>query len=174
MADKSIKLAAAQANLNPADQAKMDSLSKMVSTHKSLLDMPASEAQLKFQSLPADQQQALTTTFGTQPEPNKRSPLGTAWHYTGGALISGLNEISDLTTRAYRAATLANEKIKLGDARYYLPKNWSILTDAWKKAGDNGELLYNEDRLDNAKKKYGETYVSMAQQATMGLSLIHI
>jgi hypothetical protein len=69
MADKSIKLAAAQANLNPADQAKMDSLSKMVSTHKSLLDMPASEAQLKFQSLPGDQQQALTTTFGTQPEP---------------------------------------------------------------------------------------------------------
>jgi hypothetical protein len=171
MADKSIKLAAAQANLNPADQAKMDSLSKMVSTHKSLLDMPASEAQLKFQTLPADQQQALTTTFGTQPEPKKRGWLGTAWHYTGGALISGLNEISDLTTRAYRAAALANEKIKLGSAEYYLPKNWSVLSDAWKKAGDNGKLLYNEDRLDNAKKKYGETYVSMAQQATMGKSL---
>ena len=171
MADKNLKLAAAQANLSPAEKAKIDSLGKMVTVHKSLLDMPASEAQLKYQSLPADQQQSLTTTFGTQPEEKKRGWLGSAWHYTGGALISGLTEISDLTTRAYRAGALANEKIPLGSAEYYLPKNFNVLTEAWKKAGDNGEVLYNEPRLDAAKKKYGETYISMAQQATMGKSL---
>ena len=171
MADKNLKLAAAQAGLNPAEKAKIDSLGKMVTVHKNLLDMPASEAQLKFQSLPADQQQSLTTTFGTQPEQKKRGWLGTAWHYTGGAVVSGLNEVSDFMTRVARTGLIANEQIPLGSAEYYLPKNFSVLSDAWKKAGDNGELLYNETRLDSAKKKYGETYVSMAQQATMGKSL---
>jgi hypothetical protein len=172
MPGKNLQLAAMQAGLNPAEKAKIDSLSKALNTHKSLLDMPASEAQVRFQSLPADQQQSLTSTFGTEPpEDKKRSVLGTAWHYTGGAVIGALTEISDLTTRAYRAAAIANEKIPLGSAEYYLPKNFSVLTDAWKKSNDNGELVYNEGRLDAAKKKYGSTYVSMAQQATMGKSL---
>jgi hypothetical protein len=171
MADKNLKIAAAQANLNPVEKAKMDSLGKMVTVHKNLLDMPASEAQLKFQSLPADQQQSLTTTFGTQPDQKKRGWLGNAWHYTGGAVVGALNEVSDFMTRVARTGLIANEQIPLGSAEYYLPKNFSVLSDAWKKAGDNGELLYNETRLDSAKKKYGETYVSMAQQATMGKSL---
>ena len=171
MADKNLKLAAAQANLNPAEKQKIDSLGKMVSTHKSLLDMPAAEAQLKFQSLPADQQQALTTTFGVQPTQEKRGWLGNAWHYTGGAVIGALNEVSDLMTRAARTYSLANEQIPIGSAQYYLPKNWSVITEAWKKSNDNGELLYNDSRIETAKKKYGNNYVSMAQQVTEGKSL---
>ena len=50
--EKNLKIASAQANLSPADKEKVDSLSKLVSTHKSLLDMPANEARIKFQSLP--------------------------------------------------------------------------------------------------------------------------
>lgn len=171
MADKNLKIAAAQANLNPAEKAKIDSLGKMVTTHKSLLDMPAAEAQLKYQSLPSDQQQALATTFGTEPPKQKRGWLGTAWHYTGGALLTGLNEVSDLVTRVNRTALMANEQIPLGSAEYYLPKNWSVLTDAWKKSNDNGELVYNDSRIEAAKKKYGNNYVSMAQQVTEGKSL---
>ena len=171
MAEKYLKIAALQAGLNAADKDKVETISKIVTTHKSLLDMPASEARTKFKTLPADQQSSLTQTFGTEPEEKKRGWLGSAWHYTGGALISGLTEISDFTSRVVRAGTIANEQIPLGSAEYYLPKNFSILSEAWKKSNDNGELVYNEPRINSAIKKYGNNYVSMAQKVSMGQSL---
>jgi hypothetical protein len=171
VAEQNLKIAASQAGLNAADRDKVDTISKIVTTHKSLLDMPASEARTKFKTLPADQQQSLTQTFGTNPEEKKRGWLGSAWHYTGGALISGLTEVSDFTSRVVRAGTIANEQIPLGSADYYLPKNFSILSEAWKKSNDNGELVYNEPRINKAIKKYGNTYVSMAQKVSMGESL---
>lgn len=66
--ENNLKIAAAKAGLSPAEQEKAKNIGKIVSTHKSLLDMPASEAKIKFQSLPADQQETLKQTFGTQPE----------------------------------------------------------------------------------------------------------
>ena len=171
MAEKYLKIAASQAGLNAADKDKVDTISKIVTTHKSLLDMPAAEARTKFKTLPADQQSSLTQTFGTEPEEKKRGWLGSAWHYTGGALISGLAEVSDFTSRVVRAGTIANEQIPLGSAEYYLPKNFSILSEAWKKSNDNGELVYNEPRINSAIKKYGNNYVSMAQKVSMGQSL---
>lgn len=169
--EKNLKIAAAKAGLTGADKEKVDSLGKMVAVHKSLLDMPASEAKVKFQTLPSDQQQALTSTFGTNPEQPKRGWLGNAWHYTGGALISGLNEVSDFMTRVYRTGNLANKQIPLGSAEWYLPKNWSKLSEAWSKANDNGELLYNEDRISKATQKYGDTRVKIAQEVSQGKSL---
>ena len=171
MAEKALKLASLQAGLNPAEKNKVETLSKVLTAHKSLLDMPASEARTKFQSLPTDQQQSLTQTFGVEQNAPKRGWLGTAWHYTGGAIVGGLTEISDLTSRIVRAGTMANEQIPLGSAEYYLPKNWKIITEAWKKSNDNGELVYNDDRINKATKKYGNTYVSMAQQVSQGKSL---
>lgn len=169
--EKNLKIASAKAGLTGADKEKVDALGKMVSTHKNLLDMPANEAKIKFQSLPADQQQSLTSTFGTNPEQPKRGWLGSAWHYTGGALLSGLNEVSDFMTRAYRTANFANEQIPLGSAEWYLPKNWSKISAAWNKANDNGELVYNESRIAKAAQKYGDTRVKIAQQVTEGKSL---
>jgi hypothetical protein len=169
--EKNLKVAAAKAGLAGADKEKVDTIGKMVATHKSLLDMPASEARIKFQTLPADQQQSLTSTFGTNPEQPKRGWLGSAWHYTGGALLSGLNEVSDFMTRVYRTGALANEQIPLGSAEWYMPKNWSKLSEAWSKSNDNGELLYNEQRIANATKKYGDTRVKVAQAVTQGRSL---
>ena len=174
MSEKNLKIAAAQAGLSPTDKDRIDSLSKSLTTHKSLLDMPASEARTKFQTLPADQQQALTQTFGTQPEEKKRGWLGSAWHYTGGAVVSGLTEVSDFMTRLGRTALIANEQVPLGSAEYYLPKNWSVISEAWKKASDNGELVYNEPRINNAIKKYGNNYVGLAQKVSTGTSLSDI
>jgi len=168
---KNLRLAASQAGLNPADKDRIDSLSKSLDTHKSLLDMPASEARTKFQTLPADQQQALKQTFGTQPEEKKRGWLGSAWHYTGGAVVGALTEVSDFTSRVVRAGTMANEQIPLGSAEYYLPKNWSVISEAWKKSNDNGEVVYNEPRINNAIKKYGNNYVGLAQKVSTGVSL---
>ena len=174
MSEKNLKLAAAQAGLNPADKDRIDSLSKSLTTHKSLLDMPAAEARVKFQTLPADQQQSLTQTFGTQPEGKKRGWLGSAWHYTGGAVVGALTEVSDFMTRVARTGLIANEQIPLGSAEYYLPKNWSVISEAWKKAGDNGEIVYNEPRINNAIKKYGNNYVGLAQKVSTGTSLSDI
>lgn len=174
MSEKNLKIAAAQAGLSPTDKDRIDSLSKSLTAHKNLLDMPTSEARTKFQTLPADQQQALTQTFGTQPEEKKRGWLGSAWHYTGGAIIGGLTEISDAVTRVGRTALIANEQIPLGSAEYYLPKNWSVISEAWKKSNDNGELVYNEPRINNAIKKYGNNYVGLAQKVSTGTSLSDI
>jgi hypothetical protein len=171
VAENNLKIAAAQAGLTAADKDRIDSLSKSLNTHKSLLDMPAAEARTKFQSLPADQQESLKQTFGTKPEEKKRGWLGSAWHYTGGAVIGALTEVSDFTSRVARAGTIANEQIPLGSAEYYLPKNWSVLSEAWKKSNDNGELVYNEPRINSAIKKYGNNYVGVAQKVSQGTSL---
>jgi hypothetical protein len=171
VSEKNLKIAAAQAGLTPTDKDRIDSLSKSLTTHKSLLDMTAAEARIKFQTLPADQQQSLKQTFGTQPEEKKRGWLGSAWHYTGGAVVGGLTEVSDFMTRVGRTALMANEQVPLGSAEYYLPKNWSVISEAWKKSGDNGELVYNEPRINNAIKKYGNNYVGVAQKVSQGTSL---
>lgn len=173
--EKNLKVASAQANLSPSDKEKVGAITKLVSTHKSLLDMPANEARIKFQSLPADQQETLKQTFGTNPEPQKRGWLGTAWHYTGGQVVNALTEVSDFMTRLYRTGALANE------AGYFKPdfsKNpldkVKILTQAWDKSNDNGELLYNESRISKATSKYGPTRVKLAQQVSQGRDLADI
>jgi hypothetical protein len=174
---KNLQIAAAQAGLTPLERDKVETFSKIVDSHKNLLDMPVNEARIKFQSLPADQQQSLTQAFGVEEEP-KRGPLGTAFYYASRpvvepvkAVFKGLTEVSDFMTRAYRTAALANEKIPLGSADYYLPKNWSVLSEAWQKSNDNGELLYNETRINKATKQYGSNYVSLAQKVSEGRPL---
>ena len=173
--EKNLKIASAQAGLSSTDKEKVGAISKLVSTHKSLLDMPANEARIKFQSLPADQQETLKTTFGTNPEPQKRGWLGTAWHYTGGQVVNALTEVSDFMTRLYRTGALANE------AGYFRPDfsktpadKVKILTQAWDKSNDNGELLYNETRISKATDKYGPTRVKLAQQVSQGRDLADI
>ena len=165
--EKNLKIASAKAGLNPADREKVNTLSKVVSTHKNLLDMPASEARIKFQSLPTDQQETLKATFGTEPDKPKRGWLGTAWHYTGGAVVGALTEVSDVMTRAYRTGVLA------GKQGYFTPdftkspqEKFAILSEAWNKANDNGELLYNEGRISKATQKYGPVRVKMVQDVT--------
>jgi hypothetical protein len=171
VAEQNLKIAASQAGLNAADRDKVDTISKIVTTHKSLLDMPANEARIKFKTLPVDQQQSLTQTFGVAPEEPKRGWFGSTWHYTGGKVFGAVIEASDFVKRIGRTALIANEQIPIGSADYYLPKNFSILSDAWKKSNDNGELVYNDDRINKATKKYGTNYVSMAQKVSMGQPL---
>ena len=170
---ESIKLASAKAGLSPAEQEKANKISKIVSTHKSLLDMPASEAKVRFQGLPADQQEILKSTFGTEPEEKKRGWLGSAWHYTGGAVIGALTEVSDFMTRLYRTTALSVEGGALGQL-FDPAKRAQTVSAAWEKSNDNGELLYNEGRIAKATQKYGPTRVKVVQQVTEGKSLADI
>lgn len=135
--------------------------------------MPASEARVKFQTLPADQQQSLVTAFGNTPEPTKRGILGTAWHYTGGKLFDTLQEISDFTSRVYRTTLFTKEAGGFGQL-YNPAKRTQIVQEAWKKANDNGELVYNEERIANATKKYGPARISIVQKVTEGVPLSDI
>jgi len=171
VAEQNLNIAASQAGLNTADKAKVETINKIVTTHKNLLDMPANEARIKFNTLPVDQQQSLTQTFGVAPEEPKRGWFGSAWHYTGGKVFNAVIEASDFVSRLGRTYLIANEQIPIGSAEYYLPKNFSILSDAWKKSNDNGELVYNDDRINKATKKYGSNYVSMAQKVSQGQPL---
>jgi hypothetical protein len=171
--EKTLKIAAAKAGLSPADQEKASEIGKIVSTHKSLLDMPASEAKVRFQSLPADQQEILKTTFGTQPEPAKRGWFSTAWHYTGGKVFDALQEVTDFKNRVYRTTALAVEEGALKNL-YNPAKRSQIVSAAWEKSNDNGELLYNEGRIAKATQKYGPARIKVVQQVTEGKALADI
>ena len=174
MAGESLKSAASQANLSPKERSNVDNLSKLLNTHKSLLDLPATQANQKYNSLPVDQQNSLNAMFGSEKEEPKRGWLGNAWHYTGGAVVTGLTEVSDAMTRLYRTARIANKQIPIGSAEYYQPKNWDVLKNAWETAKDDGREYFVPDRIAKATQKYGATRVSIAQQVAKGVPLDEI
>ena len=59
MAGINLRVAATQAQLNDKEKSQIDSLSKLVDTHKSLLDLPARQAVQKFSQLPQAQKDSL-------------------------------------------------------------------------------------------------------------------
>ena len=164
-----LKVAATQANLNPKENQQVDSLIKLLDTHQKLSNMPATQAQQAYSKLPADQQNSLKQTFGTDlPVDKKRSPLGTAWHYTGGALFGALNEVSDFMTRLYRAnQILRTDKTVQG-------KGTQSLIDAWETANDKGDQVFNPTRITNAKAKFGDLRTNVAIKVAEGRSLADI
>jgi hypothetical protein len=171
MPSTNLKLAGTQAQLNPNEKKQIDALSNLLDTHKSLLDLPSNQAQQKYSQLPADQQAALITFNGQEPE-KKRGWLGSAWHYTGGAALSGLQEASDFMTRLYRFGKIgtALEAAQPGNQL----KGLSGLKTAWDAAGDKGDLVYDPARIENAKLKYTPDRVSVAIKAASGIPLDEI
>lgn len=168
-AKTNLKVAATQANLNPKESQQVDSLIKLLDTHQKLSNMPAVQAQQSFKKLPADQQQSLKQNFGTElPDPNKRSPLSTAWHYTGGAVLGGLNEISDFMTRVYRTGQVIRSE------KQFQGKGTQGLIDAWNRANDKGDQVFNPTRIDNAKAKYGDLRTNVAMKVAAGQPLADI
>ena len=51
MASTNLKIAAEQAQLNPNEKKQVDALSKLVDTHKNLLDLPARQAVEKYNKI---------------------------------------------------------------------------------------------------------------------------
>ena len=98
-----LQAAAAAAGLSEEERKQIEGFNKTMAVHRELSNLPQNVAQQAFQSKTPQQQSALVQAAGTNPEP-KRGWLGTAWHYTGGALIGGLNELSDLTPHTLRHA----------------------------------------------------------------------
>ena len=169
MADK-LKAAAFAAGLSDAERREVEALNKTLSIHRELSNLPEAIAAQSYNSKTPLQQEALKKAAGEQAAPS-RGWLGTTWHYTGNQVLRGLNEVGDLTTRLYRTGLFANRQIPIGSAEYYLPKNWSVLADAWDQANDKGEKVLDQNRIEKARKRFGDATTNVAIRVAAGESL---
>ncbi len=162
MADN-LKAAAYAAQLTPEQKREIDILSKKVAKHKELVSLPPDIAQQAAQRMPADQQEDMVKTFGTEDPIEKPSKgwLSTAFHYNPLTLaFKGLIEVADATTRTYRALAIPLSQGQLGFA--------------WDKANDKGDKVYNEGRIEKAKSLYGQDAVDIAMRIKSRESLADI
>lgn len=172
-----LKAAATQANLSPREKEEVDGLSKLLDTHRNLLNLPQDVATRRFNELPEDQQNALVNTFGAEKEAPKRGWLANAWHYSGYQAYKGLVEVSDAMTRMYRFTQTMKDIDKTGQDKRNIEKYGVVggvkknFSDAWKASGDKGEFVYNPGRLQKAEQKYGSVYLGIAKKISEGQSL---
>jgi hypothetical protein len=161
---QNLNVAAVAAQLAEQDRKKIEAYQKALSVHKNLNKLPTDLAREQAAKLPPGQLKSLETTFGNE-DPAvtpKRSPLETAWHYTGGyvgrtlaAGLAGLQNVSDFTTRVYRTAAIAAQEDL-------------SLEDAWEEANDKGDKKFNSDRIEDARLKYGNDAVTIAMRIAAG------
>ncbi len=152
-----LKAASLAAGLSPEEQKKVDDFNKAFKVHKQLLNVPAEVGSAKYKKLTPAQQDNLQKNFGNEdPETKpKRGFFGTTWDYTGGAILKGLGEISDFTTRAYRTAAIAvDQDLDIGDA--------------WTVANDKGDKVFSPDRIANAQATFGREAVDIAVRIASG------
>ena len=157
---ESLRAASYAAGLSEKDRRKIENLTKSLTVHKNLLDMPQDVASAVYKSLPESQQQDLIDTYGTETdeEKPKQGWLGTANHYTLYQGYKALNFLADRTSQLYRAGIIPIiERKELGFA--------------WNEAGKDGEKVYNSGRLNKAKQKYTETQISIAQKISEGVDI---
>jgi hypothetical protein len=167
MADN-LKAAGFAAGLTPAEQKKIDAFNKALAVHKELTNLPADVAQAKYNKYTPSQQANLVKNFGNEDPAVKpeRSLLGTAWHYTGGAIgnalgytgshiLNGLNNVSDFSTRLWRTVQIS------GDQGVDLDTAWTI-------ANDKGDKVFSPNRIIDAKVKYGNDAVDIAMRIASG------
>ena len=162
MADN-LKAASYAAGLTPEQKREIDILSKKLTKHKELLNLPPDIAQKSYKQMPADQQEDMVKTFG-QEEPEVKKPRGwlsTAFHYNPLTLaFKSVLEVSDLVTRTYRAVAIPLSQGELGFA--------------WDKGNDKGDKVYNEGRIEKAKSLYGQDAVDIAMRIKSKESLADI
>jgi len=153
---ESLKAAAFAAGLSEQDKRRIDNLGKALTVHQNLLNMPQDSANDVYNKLPESQQQNLVDTFGAEsPDEGPTGILGTAWHYTGYQAFKGLNFAADRVSQTYRALAIPLIERK-------------TIGFAWDEAGKDGEKVYNTDRIQKAKNKYGEIQIGIAQKISEG------
>jgi hypothetical protein len=155
--------AASAAGLTPEEKKAMEAFSKTLSVHRELSNLPQSVAQQAYASKTPDQQAALKRVAGEENPAVKanRGWLGTAWHYTGGALLQGLTEVSDFSTRVYRTGAIALMEGK-------------NIADAWTTANDKGDKVFNPGRIQKATSRFGNDRIQVAMRVAAGEKLSDI
>jgi hypothetical protein len=160
------KAAASAAGLTPAEKKAMEALSQTLTVHRELSNLPQKTAEQAYALKTPEQQAALKRVAGVEDPVTKpqRGWLGTAWHYTGGALLQGLQEVSDFSTRVYRTGAIAADQgVPLFGAG-----------NAWDIANDKGDKVFSPGRIDNAKAKFGSDRMQVAMRVASGEKLSDI
>lgn len=160
---ENLKAASFSAGLGPNEKKKVDDFSKSLTVHRELLNLPPDVATTVYNNKPANQKKILADNYGTE-DPAVKPPrgwLGTAWAYTGGAIkegfslgLAGLQNVSDVTTRAYRAVAIPLSQGEIGFA--------------WDEANDKGDKVFNDGRIEDAKEKFGQAAVDVAIRIARG------
>ena len=152
-----LKAASLAAGLSPEEQKKVDDFNKAFKVHKQLSNVPPEVGSAKYNKLTSAQQANLQKNFGNEDPLTKpkRGFFGTTWDYTGGALLKGLAEVSDFTTRAYRTAAIA------------IDQDLDI-NDAWTVANDKGDKVFSPDRIATAQATFGRDAVDIAVRIASG------
>jgi hypothetical protein len=167
MADN-LKAAAAAAGLSEKELKVLESFGKAQSAHRQLSNLPSNVANKVFTTKYTPAQQAdLIAKYGTEDPISKpnRGWLGTAWHYTGGAVaagvgkaLAGLQNVSDLSTRVARTGLIAlDQGVPLVGAG-----------NAWDIANDKGDKVFSPDRISKVRAKYGNAQVNVAMKLAAG------
>jgi hypothetical protein len=165
MADR-LKAAALAAGVSPEELKQMDALSKTLSVHRELSNLPQNVAQQAYASKTPEQQAALVKVAGQEDPATKpaRGWLGTAWHYSIGGLFGLAIEGSDLATRLYRTGAIA---VTEGKSPFGAGNAWDI-------ANDKGDKVFNQNRIETAKKRYGSVRIDVALRVAAGEKLSQI
>ena len=173
---QNLNVAAEKANLNPTQKQQVATLSSLLDTHKNLLDLPEKQAREKYANMPDDQQRALVDTFGNEPDKPKRGFFESAARYTGLYwTLKALNKVAQTTDRAFRTGLIALEETEIpGVISGDKPRGLTKASEAWKVAGETGELVFNPSRIEKAKKRYGEVRIAVAIKADAGMPLDEI
>jgi len=162
MADN-LKAASFSAGLSPNEKKKVEDYNKSLTVHRELLNLPPDVATTVYNNKPANQKRILADNYGTEDPTVKpsRGWLGTAWAYTGGAVkegftlgLAGLQNVSDVMTRGYRAVAIPLSQGELGFA--------------WDEANDKGDKVFNDGRIEDAKEKFGQAAVDVAIRIARG------
>ena len=164
MAD--LNAAASAAGLTAAEKKAMQDLSKTLATHRELSNLPANVAQQAYSTKTPAQQAALIKVAGNEDPAKKanRGWLGTAWHYTLGGAFAIAQEGSDLATRVARTGLVAlDQGVPIFGAG-----------NAWDIANDKGDKVFSPNRIDTAKRQYGNDRISVAMRVSKGDKLSDI
>jgi hypothetical protein len=169
VANPNLDAAALQAGLKGKQKEQVQGLSKLLDSHRALLALPENQAKASFESLPEEQQKAHIGFFGDNKASEKPSGfLGSARHYLGlgvketiGRVFSGLNEVSDFSTRIARTGLVALDQ-------------GVDLSTAFKIANDKGDKVFSPDRIAAATEIYGEDTMSVAMKVASGITLSEI
>ena len=159
---------ATAAQLAEQDRKRLEAYTKSLKTHKELSNLPPELAQKQYAKLTPAQQKSLQEQYGNEDPITKpdRGWLGTAWHYTGGAvlgaakevgkdILGGLSNVSDFSTRLYRTVAIAADQ-------------GVDLNQAWDISNDKGDKVFSPGRIEKAKLKFSEDAVAIAMRIAAG------
>lgn len=164
MIQQRLKAAAVQANLSKEEKANVDALASLLDTKQQISNLPATQAQQKFDTLTPAQQQSLAAFSQTDPVEPQRNWFQSGLHYLGKGLEQ-LAKPSNAVMQWERTNTIAQDPA-------YKDKSFADIWTAAGKAGGEGYFL--PTRIKDAEEKFGAARVAMAQKVRQGASLDYL